>query len=141
MDTFKTPVTRLARLFLKSRDAWKAKALDKQRRLRAAQVKIRDLERSRAYWKDRALGAHGGGSPATTEATPSDVPEESGDAAQRLARLPPPGHQHSLMVMQLTLQMYLQTGLGSRGVPGVLHLLEPWLPVSIPTHTTVLNWV
>jgi hypothetical protein len=42
MDTFKTPVARLARLFQASRDAWKAKALDKQRRLRAAQVKIRD---------------------------------------------------------------------------------------------------
>jgi hypothetical protein len=48
MDTFKKPVARLARLFQASRDAWKAKALDKQRRLRAGQVKIRDLEASRA---------------------------------------------------------------------------------------------
>ncbi|WP_300971806.1 hypothetical protein [Thiocapsa sp.] len=51
MDTFKTPVARLARLFRASRDAWRAKALDKQQRLRAARVKIRDLEASRAYWK------------------------------------------------------------------------------------------
>ena len=57
METFKSPVARLARLFQTSRDAWKAKALDKQRRLRAAQVKIRDLEASRAQWKERALAA------------------------------------------------------------------------------------
>jgi hypothetical protein len=133
MDTFKTPVTRLARLFQKSRDAWKAKALDKQRRLRAAQVKIRDLEASRAYWKDRALAAR--------DDSAAEGEGESPETVERLVRMPPPGHQHSLLVMQLALRMYLETGLGSRGVPGVLSLLAPWLPVSVPAHTTALNWV
>jgi hypothetical protein len=71
----------LARLFQASRDAWKAKALDKQRRLRAAQVKIRDLEASRAYWKDRTVAAEGGCQPSASEATPPGEPDE---AAQRL---------------------------------------------------------
>ncbi|WP_200336119.1 hypothetical protein, partial [Thiocystis violacea] len=133
MDTFKTPITRLARLFLKSRDAWKAKALDKQRRLRAAQVKIRDLEASRAYWKDRALAAR--------DDSAAEGEGESPETVERLVRVPPPGHHHSLLVMQLTLRMYLEAGLGSRGVPHVLSLLTPWLPVSVPAHTTVLNWV
>ena len=57
MDEFKSPVSRLAKLFKKSRDTWKAKALEKQRRLRAAQVKVRDLEQSREQWKKRALEA------------------------------------------------------------------------------------
>jgi outer membrane PBP1 activator LpoA protein len=60
MESFKSPVSRLARLFKKSRDVWKTKALDKQQRLRAAQVRIRDLEKSRAYWKQRALATEGG---------------------------------------------------------------------------------
>ena len=141
MDTFKTPVARLSRLFQKSRDAWKAKALDKQRRLRAAQVKIRDLEASRAYWKDRALAAARDDPRSRAHGAPAAGEGESQETLQRLVRLPPPGHQHSLLVMQLALRMYLETGLGSRGVPGVLSLLEPWLPVSLPAQTTVLNWL
>jgi hypothetical protein len=57
MNPFKSPVARLARVFRDSRDKWKAKALDKPQRLRAAQVKIRDLEHGRAQWKARALAA------------------------------------------------------------------------------------
>ena len=55
MNDLKTPVSRLLRVFRDARDRWKAKALERQKRLRAAQVRIRDLERSRAYWKARAL--------------------------------------------------------------------------------------
>jgi hypothetical protein len=139
METFKSPVARLARLFQTSRDAWKAKALDKQRRLRAAQVKIRDLEASRAQWKERALAAEAARRDA--EPTPTAEAGEPDAPAQRLARLPPAGHHHSLLVMQLTLQMYLNAGLGSRGVPRVLRLLAPWFPVGVPAYTTVLNWV
>lgn len=57
MNDLKTPVARLARVFRDARDRWKAKALERQQRLRAAQVRIRDLEHSRAYWKARALAA------------------------------------------------------------------------------------
>jgi hypothetical protein len=46
-SSFKSPVSRLARLFKKSRDAWKEKAIARQERLRASQVKISDLEESR----------------------------------------------------------------------------------------------
>ena len=57
MNDLKTPVSRLLRLVGQARDRWKAKALERQQRLRAAQVRIRDLEHSRAYWKARALSA------------------------------------------------------------------------------------
>jgi hypothetical protein len=139
METFKSPVARLARLFQTSRDAWKVKALDKQRRLRAAQIKIRDLEASRAQWKARALAAEAARRDA--EPTAGAEADEPDGSAQRLARLPPAGHHHSLLVMQLTLQMYLSAGLGSRGVHRILHLLAPWFPVGVPAYTTVLNWV
>jgi hypothetical protein len=59
MNDLKTPVSRLLRLLRSARERWKAKALERQKRLRAAQVRIRDLERSRAYWKERALSAEG----------------------------------------------------------------------------------
>jgi hypothetical protein len=59
MNDLKTPVSRLLRLARKARDGWKAKPLERHNRLRASQVRIRDLERSRAYWKERALSAEG----------------------------------------------------------------------------------
>jgi hypothetical protein len=57
MNAFKSPVARLAHLFQQSRDAWKAKALERQQRLRAAQVKIRDLENSRGNSGDSLLNS------------------------------------------------------------------------------------
>ena len=57
MKEFKSPVSRLARLFQKSRDNWKEKALSKQKRLRALEIKLRDLSASRAQWKAQAKEA------------------------------------------------------------------------------------
>ena len=39
MQEFKSPVSRLARLFQKGRDSWKEKALDRQKKLRTLEIK------------------------------------------------------------------------------------------------------
>lgn len=57
MQEFKSPVSRLARLFQKGRDSWKEKALDKQKKIRALEIKVRDLSASREQWKQRALAS------------------------------------------------------------------------------------
>jgi hypothetical protein len=57
MEEFKSPVTRLARLFHKGRDNWREKAIEKQSKVRSLEIKIRDLSNSRANWKARALAA------------------------------------------------------------------------------------
>lgn len=57
MQEFKSPVTRLARLFKKGRDNWKEKALEKQALVRSLEIKVRDLSTSRENWKARALAA------------------------------------------------------------------------------------
>lgn len=57
MQEFKSPVTRLVRLFHKGRDNWREKALEKQSKVRSLEIKIRDLSNSRANWKARALAA------------------------------------------------------------------------------------
>lgn len=139
MNVFKSPVTRLVKVFQRSRDAWKAKALERQQRLRAAQVKIRDLEHSRAHWKARALKAEG--ARAARDEAPVSADDERADAPVHHALPPPAGHHYPIFVMQLTMRMYLHAGLGSRGVARVLDLLGAMLPVAAPAHTTVLNWV
>jgi hypothetical protein len=60
MPEFKSPPSRLARLFRAGRDNWKEKALEKQKRLRALEIKVRDLSASREYWKNRAIAAEKG---------------------------------------------------------------------------------
>ena len=54
MQEFKSPSSRLAKLFHKGRDNWKQRALEKQKKLRALEIKLRDLSTSRDYWKNRA---------------------------------------------------------------------------------------
>lgn len=146
MNPFKSPVARLARVFQDSRDNWKAKALDKQQRLRAAQVKIRDLEHSRAQWKARALAAERaltvprqrtGGACVPTAEQPPDAATDDPPAPP--ATVCPAGHHYPVLVIQLTLRLYLQVALGSRGVARVLQLWPT--PLAAPRHTTVLNWV
>ena len=54
MADFKSSYARLARLFKKSRDKWKNKAIERHKEIRALKVKIRDLETSRSHWKTQA---------------------------------------------------------------------------------------
>ncbi len=57
MKDYRSKSEKLASWFLSSRNNWKQRALEKQKKLRAAQIKIRDLEKSREYWKERAKEA------------------------------------------------------------------------------------
>jgi hypothetical protein len=57
MKIFKTAADRLVRYFEKSRDAWKARALQKQQQIRSLEIRVRDLSISRDYWKKKAKEA------------------------------------------------------------------------------------
>lgn len=140
MNDLKTPMSRLLRLFRDARDRWRAKALERQKRLRAAQVRIRDLEDSRAYWKARALVAEGQ-APASAASGGETDEERDKEPPMALAPTRLANHHHSLEVMQLSLQLYLHASFGSRGVSGVLRLLAGYLPLGVPASTTVLNLV
>lgn len=54
MQGYKSTAERLARIFKRSRDTWKARAAEKQQKLRALEIKVRDLSASRDYWKRKA---------------------------------------------------------------------------------------
>ena len=57
MKIFKTAADRLVRYFEESRDAWKARALQKQQQVRSLEIRVRDLSISRDYWKKKAKEA------------------------------------------------------------------------------------
>jgi chromosome segregation ATPase len=57
MQGFKSLDSRLARLFKNSREQWRTRAAEKQKKMRGMEVKIRDLSASREQWKEKALAA------------------------------------------------------------------------------------
>ena len=54
MEGFACSAERLVRWFKKSRDQWKARATEKQKRIKSLNVKVRDLLSSRDHWKMKA---------------------------------------------------------------------------------------
>lgn len=54
MENYKSSLSRLVRLFKKGRDVWKERAVEKQKRIKALEIKVRDLSISRDNWKHRA---------------------------------------------------------------------------------------
>lgn len=139
MEEFKSASSRLARLFKKSRDAWKAKSLDKQRRLRAAQVKIRDLEQSRERWKRRALEAEQTLGRGQGEGEEDDGEADAGEGSGKALRVE--GTHHGLGQIRLTIQFYLDACSGCRSTHRALSLLVGHLAIAPVSYTTVLNWV
>ncbi len=57
MKKLKSSSSRLIRLFKQSRENWKETALERQKQLRALEIKVRDLSGSRENWKKRAMKA------------------------------------------------------------------------------------
>lgn len=55
MDAYKSPVAKLNSFFEHSHDKWKRRSAEKQKTIRAQQTTIRDLQRSRDRWKERAM--------------------------------------------------------------------------------------
>jgi hypothetical protein len=52
---FKSAPARVVSMLTRSREKWKERVAAKQREIRRLRVKVRDLEVSREYWKQRAL--------------------------------------------------------------------------------------
>jgi hypothetical protein len=63
---FPQDYARQARLFRQGRERWKRRCAAKQDQIRALRVRIRDLEASRARWKQAALRNRSQRQPTTT---------------------------------------------------------------------------
>ena len=55
MKGYKSSETRLVYLFKDGREKWKERALSKQQKLRAREIKVRALTLSRDKWKEKTL--------------------------------------------------------------------------------------
>jgi hypothetical protein len=130
MQGFKSSVERLARLFKKSRDRWKAKALERQRRIRALEVPHRHLQQSRADWRARALG-QGDKPEAGTAEEPKAEPEEP-KPPESVAQ-----HQYAVATIQQALRLVVEAHTSLRGTCQVLELFA----AAVPSLVSVQVWL
>lgn len=86
---FALDYARQARLFRQSRERWKQRCAAKQDEIRYLRVRLRDLEASRAHWKQAALQNRS--RPEPPPATPArPEPNQGGAPARRRSGHSPP---------------------------------------------------
>ena len=154
MKKFKSSTSRLVRLFQNSRDNWKARSADKQKRIRALEIKVRDLTKSRDYWKQIALTAQIESSlPQTKETDELENSEKNLDKTPKgeikepeIERtiLVPKGHVYPVFVIQLAIQQLIQGLASLRGCQLNFDLFSPFLEFNLtktPSFSGIRNWL
>ena len=142
---FKSSYSRLARLFEKSRDTWRTKAIARRKEIRLLELKVRDLEISRAKWKEKALTAADAQKPGTDKAEKdADKDKETRTALAEISpSIPPSGHHYPVSTIQISIQAQVEGLVSLRGTETVFALFSPFLSSDIreaPDHSTVQRW-
>lgn len=142
---FKSSTSRLARLFAKSRDEWRAKAIARRKENRLLELRIRDLEISRAKWKEKALAKADTQQPRTDKAEQEeDEEKETRTALAEISpSIPPRGHHYPLSTIQIAIQAQVEGLVSLRGTEKVFDLFSPFLPSDrqeAPDHSTIQRW-
>lgn len=152
MSEYKSPVSRLARLFKRSRDKWRERAQAHQKRVRALETKVRDLSHSRAHWKQKAkqaqqelaaLQAQVKGQVEPPAASPEEA-AEGDDEADRLqggrgqrAR----GHHYPVEVVQLGIDQIIHSLNSLRGSQKTFELFSQHLGGAVPSFSSIRHWL
>jgi len=140
---FKSTYSRLARLFKESRDQWRRKAIERRKENRLLELKIRDLEISRAKWKEKALNAVDADEPQTEKAEKDEEKETRTSLTEVSPSTPPIGHHYPVSTIQLSIQTQVEGLASLRGTEKVFELFSPFLPgfmQEAPDHSTVQSW-
>ena len=154
MEGFKSSDKRLVRLFQKSRDQWKKRAAEKQKKMRAMEIKLRDVSVSRDQWKMKAMAAQRQQEEfkkeleelkKNSEKSKSKEQKEpshnlAGLKNQEQAELRPKGHNYLVYVIQIAIK-FLVLGLNSlRGIEKNFEILAEDCSWSTPNFNTVRQW-
>jgi hypothetical protein len=149
MQEFKSPTSRLARLFRNGRDNWKERALEKQKKLRTLEIKVRDLSASRDYWKSRAKIAESNLLKQNIEIEDKKKEivtsalanfETSGQALDEVAKVAK-GHHYSVETIQISVQQVINCGTSLRGVEKTFELYVNFSEHGTPSFSSIRKWL
>lgn len=151
MRKYKSEPGRLARLFKASREKWRAKAAEKQKKVRKLELRVRDWEASREKWKARAQAAEGevaeqkrarpapdGGEEDSESESRALVPSETGGPSLERAWR----HRFPLWLVQWALHLVLVALTSFRGASRSLAgLMEVGWAVAGPNAASIRHWL
>jgi hypothetical protein len=147
MENYKSPIHRLAHLFKKGRDLWKNRALARQKKLKALEVKVRDLSISRDNWKLRAKSAetklH------QVEKTKPSKLKKCNDIplvgefiqADECSTLIPARHQNPVFIIQLAIQQFTVSLNSFRGCQSTFESFSKFFAIPTPSFSNIRNWI
>jgi hypothetical protein len=153
MPKYKSTASRLARIFKKSRDGWKKRAKQKQKKIRALETKVRDLNRSREGWKEKAKQAQqeleqlkaeqktkqGQDSQAKGDRSASEQMLVEGLAQASL--YPAVGHHYPVFLIQLALEQVIHSLNSLRGSQKNFRLFSQFYPLPTPSFSSIRQWL
>lgn len=144
------------RLAEKSRDNWKAKAMERRKTIKRLQIEVRDKGWSRDYWKQRAKRAESALQEAgrrharTEQASGEDDPDADARSSKGLALAggvegtvlsPPKGHVYPLFIIQLGIQGLIDALMSVRGDAMHFRLWAQFFGLPTPSFSSVRMWV
>lgn len=146
MSEFKSTPSRLARLFRTSRDKWKEKALEKQRKLRALEVKVRDLSGSREYWKNRAMAAEKGvteenGENFTERKDELELIKSEEKDEEETENCQAKNHHYPVNIIKKTMGLFMKCGISFRGIEKTLELFNDLTETKTPSFSSIRKWL
>ena len=152
---YKSSIERLAKSFKQSRDLWKRRAIKLQKKLRAQEIRIRDLQKSRELWKRRAktaellLREY-----RTTEKTQAMQLSDDGDAVPPTAgsEVGSGDHEHSqcrgarahhygVFIIHLAVAFVVSSLNSFRGAARNFTLLGQYCTLASPSYSSIRQWV
>lgn len=146
MNEYKSPKSRLVRLFKRSRDKWKERTKAKQKKIRAMETKVRDLNRSRNQWKEKAkqaqqelaqlkeqLRAEKTGTEEEGEEKTGGEEEGEWHRAQ--------GHHYPAQIVQLGIEQVTHSLNSLRGSQKTFSLFNQYFKVGAPSYNSIRTWL
>lgn len=143
MKGFKSSVYRLAYFFKKSRDQWKDRALEKQGRIKALMVKIRDLSDSREKWKQKAkeLDQRLNETLADKSISKDEEIQKLLPVIEETALQTPFGHTYPIYIIQISIQLFIHSLTSLRGSQKTFEIFSQIIDISVPSFNSIRMWI
>ncbi|MBR8828640.1 MAG: hypothetical protein DSM107014_12205 [Gomphosphaeria aponina SAG 52.96 = DSM 107014] len=148
MNDYKSSPETLASWFLDSREKWKKRALHKQKEIRKAGIKIRDLENSRDKWKEKAKNL--AGKIQEMEEIIKELKEETELLKKKEDKKlteKPINHSFSVAQITISIQQLITTAQSFRGIEKTWFILMLQIQEiqeifnKIPSYSVVRQWL
>ena len=130
--------SRLARYFKSSRDNWKNKALEKQKKLRIFEQKIRDLEKSREQWKSKTKKAEKKIKELEKELEKYKKQEKESSESQKIEITKASSHHYTVQTIQISIQQVICGRNSYRSVEITMRLFSS---ENSPHFSSIRKWV